>query len=338
MSAGVTGRGLGVASAVVGAALLPEVLRDPYTLYLADLSLVYVLLVLGYDLASGYTGMISFGHAALFGIGGYVAAILVTRLGVSFWLTIPLGAVGAGLAGALVGLTAHRLREEYLAMGTLAFGTIVWLVMLNWVDLTGGPMGIPAIPPPAPLHWGPVDVRFEGYRGFYYVLLGAVLAAVVVTRRIVDSRFGRACLAIREDEVVAEAVGVNLRWHKTMMFAVGAAYSGVAGVLFVHLLRVASPESFDFSQSVTILTMNMVGGMGSVSGAIVGAVLVTALSEVLRAVPVYRMVLYGLLLVIMMVFFPHGLAGAGRLVAATVRDALPAWRKARAPEEQVSEP
>ncbi len=324
--------------AVTAAACLPALLRNPYALYLADLSLIYGLLVLGYDLASGYTGMISFGHAALFGIGGYVSAILVTHAGMSFWLTLPLGAAAAGLSGALVGLTAHRLREEYLAMGTLAFGTIVWLVMLNWVNVTGGPMGIPALPPPPPVSFGPVVLRFEGYRGFYYVLLGAVVLAVLVTRHVVDSRFGRACLAIREDEVVAETLGITLRYHKTLMFAIGAAYSGVAGVLFVHLLRVASPESFDFSQSVTILTMNMLGGMGSIPGALLGAVLVTLLSEALRAVPLYRMVLYGLLLVVMMIFFPYGLAGAARVAAEGLRGLLSRARGGRAVGERASEP
>lgn len=325
MSREMNGRSYAVAVLIVLLLLfLPLLVRSEYYKYLMDLILIYAILVLGLDMAAGQTGMVSLGQGAFFGIGAYVSAILTTRYEVSFWLSALLAIVISMICGSLIGLTAPRLREDYLVMTTLAFATVVSLLMVNWVDMTNGPMGIVGVPPPPALRIASWQIEFANYTAYYYLLVVVNLMIVFLTRRVTLSRFGRACRAIREDELAAETLGIKLRSYKVRVFALSAAYSGLAGVLFVHFIHLASPESFGFATSIMVLTMNMVGGLGSIVGSYLGAATLTIISESLRAVPAYRMVLYGLLLAIVMLFFPHGIAGGLRLACKRRRRAVPA--------------
>ncbi len=298
-----TGIGLG------GLALLPSLLDAPYIFYIVNLILIYSVLVLGLDLVMGYTGQVSLGHAAFFGIGAYTTAIFSQDYGWSFWATLPVAGLLAAAFGIIVGLTAPRLHDEYLVMSTLAFGIIVFLVILNWRDVTRGPMGIPGIPPPVLVLPGLGTMVIQTGQSLLRLLVLFFGLILFLTRRIVHSAYGRALLAIREDEVAAEALGINLTWHKVSIFAVSAIYAGWAGSFFVVFLGVASPESYGFNTSLTILIMSIVGGMGSITGALVGVTVLTLFSEFTRDYPVYSMMAYGLLLTFMIIYFPRGLVG-----------------------------
>ncbi len=289
--------------------LLPLAVTNAYFMYIINLILIYALLALGLDLIVGYTGQVSVGHGAFFGIGAYVAAILSKNLGFSFWLNLPLSIVITALIGFVIGFIGLKLIEEYLVMATLAFGTIIWLVFLNWTDLTGGPMGIAGIAPPPPIKIGSFEISFIQYHDFYPLLLVFVMLGVLVTSLIIKSGFGRACTAIRDDELAAQAMGIPVFKTKVKIFTISAAFCGAAGALYAHFLRVVSPETFTFSMSVTILTMVMIGGQGSIAGAIIGASILTVSSEALRETPELRMLIYGILIVVMIMFFPKGIMG-----------------------------
>jgi branched-chain amino acid transport system permease protein len=288
---------------------LPLAIVNPYFMYVINLILIYAILALGLDLIVGYTGQVSVGHGAFFGVGAYVAAILAKKLGFSLWVNLPFSIVVTALIGFVIGFIGLKLIEEYLVMATLAFGTIIWLVFLNWNDLTGGPMGIAGIPAPPPIKIGSFELLFLQYHDYYPLLLIFVLVGILVTRLIIKSGFGRACTAIRDDELAAQAMGIPVFKTKVIMFTISAAFCGAAGALYAHFLRVVSPETFAFGMSVTILTMVMIGGQGSIAGALIGAAILTISSEALRETPELRMLIYGFLIVIMIMFFPKGVMG-----------------------------
>jgi len=289
--------------------LLPLGISNPYIMYVIDLILIYALLSLGLDLIVGYTGQVSVGHGAFFGIGAYVAAILAKHFGFSLWLTLPVSILASALIGFIIGFIGLKLIEEYLVMATLAFGTIIWLVFLNWTDLTGGPMGIAGITPPPPIQLGTIQFQFLQYQDYYPLLLIFVYIGILITRLIIKSGFGRACTAIRDDELAAQAMGIPVFKTKVFIFTISAAFCGAAGALYAHFLHVVSPETFAFGMSVTILTMVMIGGQGSVAGAIIGAIILTVSSEALRETPELRMLIYGFLIIVMIMFFPKGIMG-----------------------------
>lgn len=283
--------------------ILPLFLNN-YYVDILSLAALYALLAIGLNITVGYTGLLDLGYAAFYGIGAYTYAILSTGFGVSFWLGLPLGAGIAALFGLILGLITLRLRGDYLAIITLGFVQITYLCLNNWDAVTQGPNGIMQIARPVlgnfvfrtPLH-------------FYYLILVFVVLAALAVHRLLHSQIGRAWIAIREDEVAAEAMGINTTHIKTLAFVLGAAIAGVAGVLFAARYTFISPESFTFLESVRILSMVVLGGMGSLPGAILGAFLLTVLPEMLRGLANYRMLIFGIALVVMMVFRPQGLLG-----------------------------
>ncbi|PIC64091.1 branched-chain amino acid ABC transporter permease [Sporosarcina sp. P13] len=302
-------RRLGLLIGVLALLMIPLGITNPYFMYVINLILIYILLVLGLDLLVGYTGQVSIGHGAFFGIGAYIAAIFSTKLGLSFWLTLPIAILATAIIGFIIGFIGLKLIEEYLVMATLAFGTIIWLVFLNWTDVTGGPMGIALIPPPPEMNFGLFTLSFTQYADYYPLLLFFVIVAIIITKLLINSGFGRSCTAIRDDELAAQSMGIPVFRTKVIMFTISASYCGAAGTLYAHFIHVVSPETFNFTMSVTILTMVMIGGQGSIIGAVLGASLLTIFSEALRAAPELRMLIYGLLIVIMMMFFPRGIMG-----------------------------
>ncbi len=294
-----------VLGAVLAAAvLLPLAVRSPYVLHVAVLAGIYVVLTLSLNLVTGFCGQFSLGHAGFYGIGAYTAALLAVHLGSPFLGNLAVAAVVAGLAGFLIGLPTLRLGGIYLAMATLGFGEIIHLVLLNWLSLTRGPLGIPAIPGPSVLGWD-LDTPVRQY----YLALGLVLLATVIVSRLVDSRFGEAIQAIRDDEVAAEALGVPTTRLKVVTFTVSAALAGVAGAFFAHYATFVSPGSFTLVESILVLSLLVFGGLGSVEGSIAGAVILTVAPEVFRFLAAYRMVVYGALLLGLIIFRPQGLLG-----------------------------
>jgi len=276
---------------------------------------LYVILALGLNLTTGFAGQVSLGHAAFYAIGAYTSAILSTRLGLSLWLTLPISAVVTFVIGALLGLPSLRVKEDFLAVVTMGLGLIVQSLALN-LNITGGPMGIGEIKPLA------LFGHRVGAFGFLIFEIAIILLLTLVLRRLVDSRVGRALLAVREDETVAGALGIDTTKYKVLAFAIGAMYAGIAGSLFAHYFTYVSPDSFGFMESATILCMVVLGGLGSIQGSIIGAIILSIAPELLRGLQDYRILIYGLLLVVMMRYRPQGLFGNG----ANPLDMMP-WRR-----------
>jgi len=282
----------------------PLVVRSPYVLHVAILSGIYVVLTLSLNLITGFCGQFSLGHAGFYGIGAYTAALLAVHWDSPFLVNLAAAAAAAGLAGFLIGLPTLRLGGIYLAMATLGFGEIIHLVLLNWLALTRGPLGIPAIP--GPTLFG-VDLGTPARQ--YYVALALVVLTTIAVARLVDSRFGEAIQAIREDEIAAEAMGVPTTRLKVLTFTISAAIAGVAGAFFAQYTSFVSPSSFTLVESILVLSLLVFGGMGSVEGSIAGAVILTVAPEAFRFLAEYRMVIYGAILLGLIIFRPQGLLG-----------------------------
>lgn len=286
-----------------------------YYLHLAILSGINALLVLGLNLIVGYSGQISVGHAGFWGVGAYAAAILATRFGFPFWADTLIAGVVAALFGVMIGLPTIRLRGFYLVMTTIAFASIVNVVAGNWVDLTRGRMGIRGIPPAEiPI----VGYQFADKESFFYLLLIITAFLTVLFSLLVRSKTGRALAAVREDEIAARAVGINVLFYKTLAFTVGAFLAGIAGSLYAHYVGYISPDNFTIWQSMSILAMVIVGGMGSVAGSFIGAIVLTYLPELLRGVGDLRMFVYGGALLVIVYFVPTGFCGLIRSIVSTL--------------------
>lgn len=283
---------------------------------------INVILAVSLNLVNGFTGQFSMGHAGFMSVGGYISAFLTVSLETSHpqWFSDPLlsnlifvpallvGGLGASAVGYLVGLPSLRLKGDYLAIVTLGFGEIIRVIVLN-VDAIGGARGLPNIAPLSSFGW----------------VFTFVLFVVFVMWRLIRSAHGRAFLAVREDEIAAEAMGVNTTRAKVRAFVIGAFFAGVAGGLFAHYLRYLNPQTFDFNRSFEIIIMVVLGGMGSITGSVVAAVFLTGIREALRPLQEitkldFRMVIYSLMLIILMLTKPNGLFGTREFT-----DFVPAW-------------
>jgi len=295
---------LGLATAAL---TVPLWVPNPYHLHVLIMAGIFAILALSLNLLLGYTGQLSLGHAAFFGIGAYTSALLTLRLDWSFWLGLPAAAALAGLAGWSIGRLALKLRGAYFVLVTISFAGVISLVSINWMDLTNGPLGLPGVPAP---ELGPLSLRTKSAY-YYLVLLGAGLA-YAVCRRLVHSRVGRAFVALRENEPLAESVGIDGTRYLVLAAVVSAALAGVAGSLYAHYTRFVSPEVFLFSYTVTMVIMVVGGGKGTLAGPVVGALLFTILPEALREAVAWQwqMLAYGVLLVLLVYFLPRGIVPA----------------------------
>jgi branched-chain amino acid transport system permease protein len=285
------------------AAALPLVVTDTYYLRILTIMAMSGTIALSLNLVAGFAGLISLGHAAFYGFGAYATAILSTRYGVPTWASMALAVLLTGLFGALFAWPMMRLRGHYVAMGTFGLSGVVWMVMLNWVDFTRGPMGIRAIP--APSFFG-TDL---GGAGFYYLILAILVVSTLAVLALLNSPFGRALRAMRDDELGMASVGVDPRVVKAKIFAVSAAIAGAAGAFWAHYISFISPDSFTPVASISYLAMVVLGGLGSVPGAIFGGAVLAALPEVLRFASEYRLAIYGAIMVLIILFRPQGLLG-----------------------------
>ena len=270
----------------------------------AVISGIYIILALGLNVVVGYAGLLNLGFVAYYAIGAYSYALLNTKMGVGFWSALPLSLVITTLSGFLLAIPALRLKGDYLAIVTLGFGEIVRLVLNNWDSFTRGPNGISGIAPP-----NLADISIGKISHYYYLVFFFVLLSFFIMKRVEDSKIGRAWIAIREDEIASSAMGVNTMMYKLYSVAFGAFWAGLAGCLFAAKMRFVSPESFTFMESVLILCMVIIGGIGSIVGVIMGALVLVFLPEVLRDAQLYRMLAVGSGLVFLMVFRPQGLFG-----------------------------
>ena len=276
---------------------------EQYKLYVASLTLVYLVMAIGLNLTLGYAGQISLAHGAFMAFGSYGVAILGQR-GWPVEVGLAVGALVAFACGILVGFPALKVKHHFLAMVTLGFNIMVFLVLRNWESLTGGSFGISGIARP---RWGLLS--FGSDRAYYVYMVGWATLVVGSAYWILTSRWGRAFRAIRENEMRAEALGVSLRNYKLMAFAIGAAYAGIGGALFAPLLGYIDPGAYTLDRSIQFLMMVVMGGLGRFAGPFIGAILVTALPEVLRASEGLYLVIYAMAVILMMLFMPKGLVG-----------------------------
>ncbi|OLE36976.1 MAG: hypothetical protein AUG00_09360 [Candidatus Rokubacteria bacterium 13_1_20CM_2_70_7] len=283
---------------------VPVWLPNPYYLHILIMAGIFAILALSLNLLLGYTGQLSLGHAAFFGIGAYTSALLTLRLEWSFWLGLPAATATAGLAGWAIGRLALKLRGAYFVLVTISFAGVISLVSVNWMELTNGPLGLPGIPAPS---LGPWSLRSKP--AYYYLVLTALALAYVVCHRLVHSRIGRAFLALRENEALAESVGIDVTRYLVLAAVVSAAMAGMGGSLYAHYTRFVSPEVFLFTYTVTMVIMVVAGGKGTLPGPLVGAALFTVLPEALRAATSWQwqMLAYGVILVLLVFFLPRGI-------------------------------
>ncbi|MCR4427464.1 MAG: branched-chain amino acid ABC transporter permease [Firmicutes bacterium] len=293
---------LGVAGVLVLIAAVPLVYSQEYFLHLCIMAMISAIVAVGLSLVSGYTGQMSLGHAGLYAVGAYTSALLTTRFGVSFWGAVPAVLVVSALAGVVIGAPSIRLKAGYLTISTVAFGEIVHQTARNWDKVTKGPTGIGAIPSPELF-----GLEVMTLRAWYYFAFVFLLIAVWISARIVNSHIGRALRAIREHEPAAQVMGINSSYYKVLVFVVSAVFAGMAGALYAHFITFIAPDNFTLNESIGFLVMTVVGGIGAISGAVFGAFVVTIIPEYLRAFGDIRLVLYGLILVLFVLFMPKGL-------------------------------
>lgn len=289
--------GLCVATFAVLQALISLNFIDPFWELNIILIGINIILAAGLNLINGYTGQFSLGHAGFMAVGAYISAIVTMKLGLPFIVAIMAGACAAGLLGLLIGLPTLRLSGDYLAIATLGLGEIIRITILN-INYIGGASGFMGIP------------RYTNFAWVFFVCLFVLF----FIKNFINSSHGRACISIRENEVAAEAMGIDTTKYKVLAFTLGAAFAGVAGALFAHYFYVIHPASFTFISSFNYLTMVVLGGLGSITGSIAGAVILTFISAALASWPEWRMIIYSVMLIILMLYRPQGLFGNIELV------------------------
>ena len=279
-----------------------------FSLYQIDImttALIYVVVALGLNIVVGLAGLLDLGYVAFYAVGAYTYALLNHHFGLGFWICLPLGGALGFLFGIILGFPVLRLRGDYLAIVTLGFGEIIRLILENWNEFSFGPSGIANIPRPGLMG---IDLSLQhNHIYIYYLMIMLTILTIFVVRRLQDSRIGRAWMALREDEVACQAMGINKTRTKLSAFALGATWAGMGGVVFAAKTTFINPASFTIWESVIILCCVVLGGMGSIVGVICGAFALKLLPEYLRAFSEYRMLVFGAVLVIMMVFRPGGL-------------------------------
>jgi branched-chain amino acid transport system permease protein len=296
-----------VALVLAGLLAVPMVVKNEYFLHLFIVSAIFALLASGLNLIVGYVGQLSLAHGAFFALGAYVSALIFTRLKWSMWIGLPASIVITALIALLLGWVILRTRGHRFVIITVAFAEIVKLAAVNWVDFTRGFMGLPGLQVP-PLHipgWGTIDLAPKEH--FYYVALTAALIGFWVCYRLVRSDIGRAFVLVRENEVLAESLGISAFRYCMIAFVIGAGMAGAAGALYGHYIGFVSPDLFNFSYITIMLIMVILGGKGTLIGPVLGAVLFTFLPELLREASHYRMLIFATILIVATLFMPRGI-------------------------------
>ncbi|MEF2229467.1 MAG: branched-chain amino acid ABC transporter permease [Pseudodesulfovibrio sp.] len=294
--------------AVLAGAIAFPLVTGRYAHDVAISVMIYICLGLGLNIVVGLAGLLDLGYIAFYGVGAYTYALLSLHFGFSFWLCLPIAGLLAAVAGCIIGYPTLRMRGDYLAIVTLGFGEIVRIILNNWMELTNGPNGILGIPRPELFGFD-----FRSLSSLYYVILGIAMFTVLAVYRLNFSRIGRAWEAIREDETAAELMGVNTFLLKLLAYAMGATFAGFAGAFFAARMRFVGPESFSFLESAMVLSMVVLGGMGSIPGVILGVLALVALPEVFREFELYRMLVFGGVMTLMMLVRPAGIWPAKRV-------------------------
>jgi branched-chain amino acid transport system permease protein len=283
---------------------LSPLILNRYTIFILNLFAIYALVSIGLNLVMGYTGQIAAGHAGFLAIGAYFTAIVSTKMGWIPPIAVLLSAgLFTGVIGFLLGIPILRLKGFYIAMATLAFGVVVSEIVLQWSSLTHGDDGFRV---PRAILWGFI---FDSDKKLFYLVQPITIGMILMAMNIVRTRVGRAFLAIRQSEIASQTMGIHLAKYKTSAFAVSAFYTGVAGGLFAYVITHISPDSFSLGVSIDFIAMIVIGGMGSILGSIIGAVILTGIQQVLSGLPEVQLLIFGVLLILFMIFMPRGISG-----------------------------
>jgi branched-chain amino acid transport system permease protein len=290
--------------------LVPLIFKAAYFVHVLIVIGIYAILAYGLDLVLGYCGQFSFSQGAFYGIGAYTSALLTLKLGVSFWIALPAAALIASFFGLILGMPSLRLKGHYLAITTIAFQIIINLVLKQWYSLTEGTAGLTDIARPDPITIPGITVlHFDSEASFYYLILGLTLLTVLFMARIIKSRMGRELVAVREDEVLARTIGINTTKIKVIAFTLSAMLAGVAGSFFAHYMGSLHPASFTIWTSAEVVAMVIIGGRGMFPGPLIGTSILVLLPEYLRVAEDYKLLLYGMAMVVIITFMPKGIAG-----------------------------
>jgi branched-chain amino acid transport system permease protein len=284
---------------------LPHLVQRGYAIRVINNIMLYSILAIGLNLVGGYGGQLAMGHACYIGVGAYTSALLTMQLGWPFLPAFLCAILAAGVFGFLSGfILLTRITGDYLMIVTMGVSEIMRLVFMNWVSLTRGPMGIPQVPAVKILSF-----TFKSNTHYYYLILAMLVLTGFIVSRLVRSRFGRALVAVREDEVAAKAMGVNATFYKVMAFGISTLFAGLAGSLQAHYTHFVGPMQFSLDEGLLLFQMIIIGGLGSISGSIVGAAILVIIPELFRPIYQYRMLFNGLLMILMMIWKPQGLLG-----------------------------
>ncbi len=315
---------MGVAM-VMGAMALPHAMSAPYYIHLLTLALIWVVLAQGQNLTQGFVGYVSIAQAGFMGIGAYASTLLAVKWGLSVWTTLLLAPLFTGFAALLAGYPSLRVKGHYFSIVTLAYNMVIFIVLITFSALTGGEAGIPDVPRPSELSLFGYVFSFEGRSNLNYYTLALLCAtlATAVCALILHSRVGRVMVAIRQNEDLAEAMGVITSRYKLFAFVLSAMLAGLAGTLYAHYIGFLNPEPFGVDSSLNVILAVILGGSGTLLGPIVGAVSVTFLPEFLRFADSYRLITYGLILVVATIFLPKGLVPLATSLWRRIRPATP---------------
>ena len=286
--------------------LIPVIVKSDYYIGILILTIINITLVLSVNIIQGYAGKVSLCQAAFYGMGAYTTSILTTQFGWTFWTALIPAALLPAFVAVLVGWPVLKLKGYYLAIATMGFQAIVSIIFLNWISVTNGPFGIKGIAAPSPIF----GVSFESKMAYYYLYLGILLALFAFSKSLLNSRYGRIFLAIKNDELASEAFAINATYYRVFAFALSASIAGIAGSMFAHYFRYVSPASFGLVKSIDAIAMLIIGGSGTLWGCVTGAVIYTFLPEASRWLQDYRMMFIGLSITLVVLFMPDGIVGS----------------------------
>jgi branched-chain amino acid transport system permease protein len=284
--------------------ILPYLLEDQYSRHILNMVFINCILAISINLVFGYTGGLTFGHVAVYGIGAYTSALLSTKLGFSFLFSFCFAGVSGALVGIIIGYPTLKLAGPYFALATMGFHKVMEMIFLNWETVTGGPSGITGIP--YPVIFG---IQFKSEKSYYYLLVIVTLIIFMIYRNLIRSHQGKTITAMRDNAIAAAAMGINVPLVRISAFTMSTIFAALAGSLYAHMVKYVAPEAFPMGESITLLMMVVLGGPGFLMGPIYGSIVVVLANEYLQNLEQFNMLVFGIGIMVLLIFLPSGIAG-----------------------------